>query len=739
MAPARLVCATRANKNLRFLKETAPELARLLEESSGFPGGVPLASLASLHLPGRGPIPGVDAELAAQLAGVRFPQVRQVAARPLFNGTVHFVQIKFNVPAAPAETPVITSDADMTTAVNYAIRAAVPISIYANQYVNQFGPPRLTISPEFLRYEVTIRRENGTTYTKDDLEDWVSRISADNELSPNENCIAILNPPELTYSGCRRPLPGDCGCGGVHDRRGQADPPYLFVNVGYRVVSGRRNNWTVSDQDDSFALILSHELAEMVVDPDPYHHAPDPDEHGIITDKPSNPEVCDPCAIGGFACAFRCFFGESGEYLATSQAFLPSFEYSFFINAIVQPQFIGNMSCQAPFGACDSPPSPPAAVGELHVECTAMNNGLWEVVRSDNDNWSTFGSVNNWAKVDPLEVELKNLVGVATAALADELHVVCISSDGGLWEVVRNSDGTWTTFVDVSGRDDVTAGLNPGPLIGVSAAAIGFLQKAPGAGPGVQILLFDALHVVCISALSSGGKLWEVIRNLDGTWSTFGDVLNRAEVRTGPQPGPLIAVSAAVMADGLHVICISSDGRLWEVVRNSDGTWSTFEDVSGHADVNAGPNPEPLAAVSMAVFAEFQLVAGPGRPVRILTYDVLHVACISTNGDLWEVSRGPDGWSTFRKVWYPAKFLAGPRPDPGRLIGVSAAALGHQLHVICTSADGKLWEIIRYPDDTWTTFEDVSDRADVRSGLKPGLLIGVSAGTSFQDFQEIQD
>jgi hypothetical protein len=292
----------------------------------------------------------------------------------------------------------------------------------------------------------------------------------------------------------------------------------------------------------------------------------------------SNPEVCDPC---GPNCpsTFLCYFDDTGRYIATSQALPPPFTYTFFTNGIVQPQYATLCSPTPPHGACDSPPSIAAATGQLHVLCRSVDGAPWETIRTRTQGWTTFGDVNNWANavqgLDP-----RPLVEVGAAAIGQEVHVVCTSGDGRLWETIRHADGTWSTFGDVFNRAEVRTGLDPRPLIGVGAAAIG-----------------QEVHVVCTSG---DGRLWETIRHADGTWSTFGDVFNRAEVRTGLDPRPLVEVGAAAIGQEVHVVCTSGDGRLWETIRHADGTWSTFGDVFNRAEMRNGLDPRPLVAVGAA-------------------------------------------------------------------------------------------------------------------------------------------
>jgi hypothetical protein len=61
-----------------------------------------------------------------------------------------------------------------------------------------------------------------------------------------------------------------------------------FANVPYIFSYAYGQNLTVSDTGHAYAYPLSHEIAEMIVDPAADY---------------SNPEVCDPCkSVVGFKC-----------------------------------------------------------------------------------------------------------------------------------------------------------------------------------------------------------------------------------------------------------------------------------------------------------------------------------------------------------------------------------------------------------------------------------------------------
>ncbi|HEX9394004.1 MAG TPA: hypothetical protein VF923_05085, partial [Gemmatimonadales bacterium] len=92
---------------------------------------------------------------------------------------------------------------------------------------------------------------------------------------------------------------------------------------------------------------VSHEMAEMTVDPQADH---------------SNPEVCDPCDINCDFRPYRCYFDALDKYLATSVTFPALIAYDYYICALATPASVGQ--CPAPSGACSYappiiPPLPP--------------------------------------------------------------------------------------------------------------------------------------------------------------------------------------------------------------------------------------------------------------------------------------------------------------------------------------------------------------------------------------------
>jgi intein/homing endonuclease len=195
-------------------------------------------------------------ELARAVSKRRPPQVGNAAVAPLFAGTLRFVKATFSSSGTDYAIPA----ADLGTAIGYARLSAPPISSYASQY----GPNSLTVAIDTisLRAWVTSGR-----YNDQSLAGWVDQLAKGQGLG-SDSCLVFLNPQGVVN------VDADVNQGvlGYHNIS-PGGIPYAFVNV-------MGQGLTVDDQKDVYAVALSHEIAEMTVDP---------------LANGSNPEVCDSC------------------------------------------------------------------------------------------------------------------------------------------------------------------------------------------------------------------------------------------------------------------------------------------------------------------------------------------------------------------------------------------------------------------------------------------------------------
>jgi hypothetical protein len=309
-------CFTRAIKNAQFVQAAAPHLFATDRYAEGFGTGIPMAILQGLHrITPDSPVLSRHPKIANFLKEHRLPIPGMPVIGPLFNGTIHFVQITFQTSGGTHVVPT----AEMQTLVRYASTASWAISDYALQY----GFNSLSISPTVITHSVSLP---SGAYTKADVPGWVNDIAVQNNLPP-ESCVFIASPPGVSGEG----VPPN---GGYH----------LKANIPYIVTGVHSIGLTVKDADDFFALGVSHEIAEVVVDP-----------NAVI----SNPEVCDPCdnCYDGFA--IRLYFDNDGNYLGSNHDRPPGgFNYDYFICGIVKPAAAGR--CPASTADCGyAPPELP--------------------------------------------------------------------------------------------------------------------------------------------------------------------------------------------------------------------------------------------------------------------------------------------------------------------------------------------------------------------------------------------
>lgn len=306
------LCVTRSIKNARHLQATAPRILPREEPAEGYGSRVPPELLARLHTSVAARdldrVPG----LAVALARTPVPRAKTAAAGPLFSGTLVFAAVNFRTSGGF----VSVKPADLATAMDFTRLAAVPISVYATQY----GPNRIALADKAVPFAANAP---SGTYNDQILQGWVNSIVSENKLSA-DTCVVVLNPEGVVNTDAD---PSQ-GVGGYH---GMANVPYAFVNV-------MGSGLTVKDEANVYALALSHEIAEMTVDP---------------RADLSNPEVSDPCGPNCQS-VWIDYFNNAGGYVQTLQAFPPPFDYAFFINAIVKPA--SATMCPAPGGACNYAP-----------------------------------------------------------------------------------------------------------------------------------------------------------------------------------------------------------------------------------------------------------------------------------------------------------------------------------------------------------------------------------------------
>lgn len=220
-------------------------------------------------------------------------------------GTIHLVNLQF--PGGGV------SDADLQTALQY-LQLALPV---ISQYCAQYGVPAPTLD-----MTTTIQfTASADKYSDADLQNWVQLIVQEKGYGPNDTLV-FINPPPGGPENTDAPV--SQGVLGYHN---SAPNPYCFINA---IGTG----FTIGDQADEYALALSHEIAEAMVDP---------------AADGSKPEVCDPCA-GNCNVDYRNYFDQNGNWLGGNAS-----SWAFFVEGIATAAEANN--CPADATACTYAPS----------------------------------------------------------------------------------------------------------------------------------------------------------------------------------------------------------------------------------------------------------------------------------------------------------------------------------------------------------------------------------------------
>jgi hypothetical protein len=152
--------------------------------------------------------------------------------------------------------------------------------------------------------------------------------------------------------------------------------------------------------------------------------------------------------------------------------------------------------------------------------------------------------------------------------MSGNLHLAGVTSDGHLWHTIRQASGAWLSFGDVETQAGERGSFRH---VGITERPVNIPENAPQE---------CELHVC---AVTSDGHLWHTIRQASGAWLSLGDVETQAGER-----GNFLNVACSDVDDPnlgfpIHVAGVTTDGRLWHTIRQTNGSWLPFGDVKGEA------------------------------------------------------------------------------------------------------------------------------------------------------------
>ena len=300
------LCMTRAVKVLKYLRRALPKT--IPRSSLHALEKLPSTMLSNLHTASDWDSVTQDEKLKDWLRTNAIPAPQATVSGPLFYGTLVFAQIIFVRPNQPDFS---VSMADTQTAVSYATLAVVPIQRYASQY----GPSSVIVSPTIIPFTANL---NGNSFTQAELEGWVEQVGQTARNNGVFNpCVVILHDRSRPATPTYPPHPNS------YHHTASDRTPYCYCLVFGQNLSVADNNHPSSNgpNDKVYAHLLSHEIAEMVVDPLASSH---------------NPEVCDGCSGN---CNTQQFdlFDQNGVFIGGTTDTTLVTGFSFFICSIIRP------------------------------------------------------------------------------------------------------------------------------------------------------------------------------------------------------------------------------------------------------------------------------------------------------------------------------------------------------------------------------------------------------------------
>jgi hypothetical protein len=554
------LCATRSLKILKYLHRMVPKT--IPRSSLDALEKLPSSVLFSLHTASDWAGVTKDEKLKNWLSINPIPAPQATVSGALFNGTLVFPRIVF---ARPNQPDFSVSMADMQTAVNYATLAVVPIRRCASQY----GPNSVTVSPTIIPHTANL---TGNSFSQDDLEGWVEQVAQTARANQVTNpCIVILHDRSLPTS------PMFTGDRHAHHWSTHNGTPYCYCLVFGQNLSVADNNHTINGKTNEkvYAHILSHEIAEMVVDP----------VVGI-----NNPEVCDACSTNCNPFNLFDLFDQNGVFIGGTNDTASATGFSFFINSVVRPDaYDPATQCVVPGGDTQSACiyAPPLEWGQGIL--TTVNNPVsvaGHFSSSDGRHLVVVGTSTGkiheifWQPAQvgiegeddlPVAFDPGTIGSVATIYNIDQQrHIVLVGTTAGkVHEIFWKPD-----TVGIEGDDDLPVNFATNSIVAVTGLYDNNQQR----------------HVVLVG--TTAGKVHEIFWKAD----TVG-IEGHDDLPVTFTPGSIVAVTAFYNSDSdqqRYVVVVGTTaGKLHEIFWKADTVG-----IEGHDDLPVDFGSGSIVALS---------------------------------------------------------------------------------------------------------------------------------------------
>jgi hypothetical protein len=496
------ICGTRIIKNANQIRVIDPTIFAAKQPNEGFSSVIPIEILRQFHtmqpdqLQNFPLLGAVKQKILAQTAQQGVSPKGIIFSDPSFKGTVYLVKVTFRTKAATLSV----SDADIAVVRQYLTMAAPAIAQYAAQY----GENKLDVSSTILTMTVDVPSGK---YDDDTLKKWLlSLFSLHKDLTPDKTCMIVLNPQGVvnTDGALSNQILGYHDAVGILNNpavptAGAEDSPYCFVNL-------TGTGLTLADGRDHFALGLSHEVAEMIADPNVSH---------------TNPEICDGCAPN---CNndWRSYFSadvSGGITYLRSVKGLPgsaTFPYDFFIAAVAQPAHVND--CPVSLTACSYAPSAKADIGELlFYERPTGYGTFWSESQDGNISLQTVNAFRQtWSLIVPGRYTAK-----ASGGRLDLLFYSNSDSRGEFYQSGNLGDIHQLTIA--TGWRSTWANIVPGNFSGSGLSDLLFYEKSTGFG---EFYRSDGKgNIALMSSFTNFRTTWSIILAGNFSNSPFDDLV----------------------------------------------------------------------------------------------------------------------------------------------------------------------------------------------------------------------
>jgi hypothetical protein len=206
---------------------------------------------------------------------------------------------------------------------------------------------------------------------------------------------------------------------------------------------------------------------------------------------------------------------------------------------------------------------------------------------------------------------------------------------------------------------------------------------------GGRLHVFAATATVASPTGPRNGDLLYAMQNSDGTWPDWTRIYRR--------PGAIAHVVAANVAGQLHVVITGpwngNRATILHSVKQSNGQWSTFSDLTTFAGNPGARNSYQLAVAGTPSGLLHVLVDGPLAQGK---EKINHtVRWPDGSWSTWGSIVGDTGrpWSSDNPAWGPNK--------------LTAAAVGDDVHLLFEN-NGVVYHTIRHTDGNWLPFGNMS-------------------------------